>query len=141
MQAFIYTTITLYGQPSQIVQLHSHTHPACWRPGTRTRIPQPHTRNPRQVITRTWFSHHPLSLATTNGISLPAGTKMFHFPAFPPATYLTQPLATRHYPGQVSPFGNPRIKRSLANSPRHIAGRHVLHQLLMPRHPPNALYN
>ena len=27
---------------------------------------------------------HPLSLATTRGISSPAGTEMFHFPAFPP---------------------------------------------------------
>ena len=27
----------------------------------------------------------PLSLATTHGISFPAGTEMFHFPAYPPA--------------------------------------------------------
>lgn len=26
----------------------------------------------------------PLSLATTHGISSPAGTEMFHFPAYPP---------------------------------------------------------
>jgi hypothetical protein len=30
----------------------------------------------------------PLSLATTHGISFPAGTEMFHFPAFPPEPYI-----------------------------------------------------
>ena len=39
------------------------------------------------AITLIRFSHHPLSLATTNGISSPAGTKMFHFPTFPPHPY------------------------------------------------------
>src|SRR5918998_3988192 len=29
----------------------------------------------------------------------------------------------------------------VAGSPRHIAGSHVLHRLLMPRHPPYALKN
>src|SRR3954447_345454 len=29
----------------------------------------------------------------------------------------------------------------VADSPRHIAGSHVLHRLLMPRHPPYALKN
>ena len=31
--------------------------------------------------------------------------------------------------------------RSVDSSPRHIAGSHVLHRLLMPRHPPCALKN
>ena len=39
-------------------------------------------------ITRTRFSLHPLSLATTHGISsFPTGTEMFHFPAFPHTLY------------------------------------------------------
>lgn len=39
------------------------------------------------AITLIRFSHPPLSLATTHGISSPAGTKMFHFPTFPPHPY------------------------------------------------------
>ena len=51
----------------------------------------------------------PLSLATTHGISLPAGTEMFHFPAFPPHTLYIQVQVTAHDCGRVSPFGHPRI--------------------------------
>ena len=51
----------------------------------------PHTQPP-PGLTCTRFSHPPLSLATTHGItylfSLPTGTEMFHFPAFPPAPYV-----------------------------------------------------
>ena len=35
----------------------------------------------------------PLSLATTHGISFPAGTEMFHFPAYPPPQRRCQPQA------------------------------------------------
>lgn len=42
--------------------------------------------------------------------SLPAGTEMFHFPAFPlPALYI-QAGVTGLASSRVSPFGNPRIK-------------------------------
>ena len=51
----------------------------------------------------------PLSLATTHGISLPAGTEMFHFPAFPPHTLYIQVRVTAHDCCGVSPFGHPRI--------------------------------
>lgn len=48
------------------------------------------TTQPLTGITRNRFSLDPLSLATTHGItklfSLPTGTEMFHFPAFPPYT-------------------------------------------------------
>lgn len=56
---------------------------------------------------------HPLSLATTHGISLPAGTEMFHFPAFPPHTLYIQVRVTRHDSCGVPPFGNPRITARL----------------------------
>jgi hypothetical protein len=50
----------------------------------------PHTQ-PLPGLSCARFSHPPRSLATTNGItqlfSSPAGTEMFHFPAFPPAPY------------------------------------------------------
>ena len=45
-----------------------------------------------------------------------------------------------HYWYQVPPFGNLRIKATYS-SPKHIVVRHVLHQLLVPRHSPCALSN
>ena len=39
------------------------------------------------------------------------------------------------------PIRKPSDHSPLAGSPRHIAGHHVLHRLLMPRHPPNAQKN
>ena len=68
----------------------------------------PHTQ-PLPGITRTRFNHHPLSLATTHGISSPTGTEMFHFPASPPTPYTIQMQVTRHNSCRVPPFGNPRI--------------------------------
>ncbi len=41
--------------------------------------------------------------------SLPAGTEMFHFPAFPPHRLYIQRQVTAHDDCRVSPFGNPRI--------------------------------
>ena len=40
-----------------------------------------------------------------------------------------------------SPIRTPPDQRSVANSPGLIAGSHVLHRLLMPRHPPCALHS
>lgn len=72
--------------------------------------PEQHrARNPRRVIARARFDHHPLPLATTHGISTPAGTEMFHFPASPPAPYELQTRVTPHDGRRVPPFGNPRI--------------------------------
>ena len=45
--------------------------------------------------------------------SLPAGTEMFHFPAFPPNTLYIQVQVTGHDSSQVSPFGHPRITARL----------------------------
>ena len=65
---------------------------------------------PRGCIATTPVWALPRSLATTGGIirlfSLPAGTKMFQFPAFASVP------GTDNYPSGnwVVPFGNPRIK-------------------------------
>jgi hypothetical protein len=45
--------------------------------------------------------------------SLPAGTEMFHFPAFPPHALCVQAWVTGHDSCRVSPFGHPRIKARL----------------------------
>ncbi len=48
----------------------------------RTRHPTTPATQPPTGITRNRFGLI-LSLATTHGVSLPAGTEMFHFPAYP----------------------------------------------------------
>jgi hypothetical protein len=52
--------------------------------------------------------------------SLPAGTEMFHFPAFPPLALCVQARVTAHDDCRVSPFGNPRIKAWLT-TPRGLS--------------------
>lgn len=55
--------------------------------------------------------------------------------------YLIQRWVTRHNPGRVAPFGNPRIT-ACAAAPRGFSQLcHALHRLLVPRHPPCALSN
>jgi hypothetical protein len=49
--------------------------------------------------------------------SLPTGTEMFHFPAFPPHTLCIQVQVTRHNSRQVSPFGHPGITARLTAPP------------------------
>ncbi len=83
--------------------------------GAGARDPATPRAQPPTGITRARFGHHPLSLATTHGISFPAGTEMFHFPAYP----RPKPVPT-HDGRWVPPFGNPRIKALLA-APRGIS--------------------
>ena len=52
--------------------------------------------------------------------SLPAGTEMFHFPAFPPLALCVQARVTAHDDCRVSPFGNPRITARLT-TPRGLS--------------------
>ncbi len=52
--------------------------------------------------------------------SLPAGTEMFHFPAFPPHRLYIQRQVTAHNDCRVSPFGNPRITARLT-TPRGLS--------------------
>src|SRR4051794_25636735 len=72
----------------------------------------PYTQ-PLPGITRIRFSlirfRSPL-LPGSRLFSLPAGTEMFHFPAFPPHTLCVQVWVTAHDDCRVSPFGHPRIK-------------------------------
>lgn len=49
--------------------------------------------------------------------SLPTGTEMFHFPAFPPHTLCIQMRVTRHDSGWVPPFGHPGITAWLTAPP------------------------
>jgi hypothetical protein len=73
--------------------------------------------------------------------SLPAGTEMFHFPTFPPHTLFHSGAGNWTQLQLGFPIRTSPDQRSVANSPGHIAGSHVLHRLSMPRHPPCALTN
>ena len=89
-----------------------------------------------------WFGLCPVRsplLGASLLISLPSGTEMFHFPEFAPMHLCIQCMVTELSFGQVSPFGNPRIKVCLS-TPRGLSQTDsVLHRLLVPRHPPYAL--
>src|SRR5262249_47727720 len=49
--------------------------------------------------------------------SLPTGTEMFHFPAFPSHTLCIQVWITRHASCKVPPFGHPGITARLTAPP------------------------
>ena len=97
----------------------------------------------------TAITHHRFSLIRVRSplltesllFSLPAGTEMFHFPAFPPTGLYIQPAVTHHNDERGFPIRKSSDPRPVIGSPRLIADSHVLHRLLMPRHPPCALNN
>ena len=77
-------------------------------------------------------------LAESLLFSVPAGTEMVHFPALSSSTY----GFSREYRGiTLGGFPHSDIFGStpVCGSPKLIAAYHVLHRLLVPRHPPYAL--
>ena len=110
------------------------------------KVPQPRPCNARRLSHMERFSlirvRSPL-LTESLLFSLPAGTEMFHFPAFPPRTLCVQMRVTQSPCSVVRgfPIRTSWDQRSVINSPRLIADSYVLLRLLMPRHPPCALKN
>ena len=80
---------------------------------TEWEVPQPRPCNARRLSHMERFSlirvRSPL-LTESLLFSLPAGTEMFHFPAFPPHALCVQAWVTGHVSCRVPPFGHPRIK-------------------------------
>lgn len=66
---------------------------------------------------------------------------MFHFPSFPPHTLYIQVQVTTHNKQRGFPIRKSSDHTPVIGSPRLIADSHVLHRLLVPRHPPCALNN
>ena len=66
---------------------------------------------------------------------------MFHFPTFPPHTLFNSGAGTQKQLWVGSPIRTPSDHSPLVDSPRPIVDYHVLHRLLMPRHPPYAHKN
>ena len=133
-RAFGYGAITLYGREFNPVRLTRRFITAAGPVGARTPSPTTPMPQPPTGITRHRFGHHPLSLATTHGISFPAGTEMFHFPAYPPHECGAGPSRPAGYP-----IRTPSDQSPVGGSPRPIAAPRVLHRSCLPRHPPCAL--
>ena len=128
---FDYRAVTFCGDPfswssSNAVLCHSLTVRQNRRKSPTTPVTQ---RLP--AITRDRFSlirfRSPL-LTESRLLSPPAGTEMFHFPAFPPHALCVQAWVTGHVSSRVSPFGNPRITarlpapRGLSQAPTSFIG-------------------
>ena len=113
--------------PSTMTQI-SHSSP---RRQTGQNAPTTPTTQRLPAITRHRFSlirfRSPL-LTESRLFSLPAGTEMFHFPAFPPHTLYIQVRVTGHVSSRVTPFGHPRITarlpapRGLSQAPTSFIG-------------------
>ena len=109
------------------------------------KVPQPRPCNARRLSHVERFSlirvRSPL-LTESLLFSLPAGTEMFHFPAFPHAPYVFRYGSPSHSRAQRGfPIRTPWDHSPVIDSPRLIADSYVLLRLLMPRHPPCALKN
>ena len=75
-------------------------------------------------------------LAESLLMSVPPGTEMFQFPGFASWTYVFSP----RYPSLGGlPHSDIHGSKPARGSPWLFAACHVLHRLLVPRHPPNAL--
>ena len=128
---FVYRGITLYAGPFQTLRLHTAfltPRPSAADP---RKVPRPRPRNACRLSHMHRFSlfrfRSPL-LTESRLFSLPVGTEMFHFPAFPPPTLYIQAGVTGHDSSRVSPFGNPRITarlpapRGLSQAPTSFIG-------------------
>ena len=75
-------------------------------------------------------------LAESRLMSFPPGTEMFQFPRFASCAY----VFSARYPIQGGlPHSDTPGSKLARSSPRIFAACHVLHRLLVPRHPPDAL--
>ena len=115
-QTYTYGAITLYGATFQWTSTSTSFSYCLIRRQTDTSGPTTPYLQPLPGITQIRFSlfrfRSPL-LSESLLFSLPTGTEMFHFPAFPPHTLYIQARVTRHDSCWVPPFGHPRITARL----------------------------
>ena len=116
---------------------YSRTHEAFYPYGAVTRYGPPFQTVPVLTSAATGLVRVRSPLLTESRLmSFPPGTEMFQFPGFASATYgfsdgysLRSGLPHSEIPGSKPARGSPRL----------FAACHVLHRLLAPRHPPDAL--
>ncbi len=77
-------------------------------------------------------------LAQSRLISSPAGTEMFHFPAFASYNLCIQLQITMQHIARL-PDSDIFGSKCACHSPKLFAAYRVLHRLIVPRHPPYAL--
>ena len=77
-------------------------------------------------------------LSQSRFLSFPPGTEMVHFPGFARPQLWIHCGVRRFYP-RGFPHSEIPGSKPTCGSPRLIAACHVLHRLLLPRHPPCAL--
>ena len=125
MLRFAYWTITNYGRTFQTVLL---TIQVPQRGPTTPPVHRYTTGLGSSPFARHYWGNHCL-------FSLPAGTKMFQFPAFASlhkvVIIVLQTIGLSH--------SEIRGSKVICTYPRLIAAYHVLHRLREPRHPPDAL--
>ena len=118
-RVFAYGGLTLYADPFQRPSANTPHHTRNPSGGSTTTSHNTHTATPAG-LTRYRFSlfrfRSPL-LTESLLFSLPTGTEMFHFPAFPPYTLCVQVQVTPHDWCRVSPFGHPGITAWLTAPP------------------------
>ena len=129
------------GHPKPVQLTHTFITVAHHGGDEKKRPTTPHTQPP-PGITCIRFSHPPLSLATTHGITICflflRVLRCFTSPRSPP-TAIYSPLGNTTSLVLGFPIRTSSDPRSVGSSPRHIAASHVLHRLPVPRHPPCAL--
>src|SRR6476661_5180494 len=115
-QPYTYGAITLYGATFQWTSTSTGFSYCLSGRQTGPSGPTTPTAQPLPGITRNRFSlirfRSPL-LSESLLFSLPTGTEMFHFPAFPPHALYIQARVTGHDSCWVPPFGHPRITARL----------------------------
>ena len=123
-ESFAYRTVTCCGPTFQRVLL------ALRRAKTRSYYPARASLHERFGL----FPGRSPLLGESLLFSLPAGTKMFQFPAFAPHSGVVTAI-------RAAGLSHSEIRGSTAICayPRLIAAYHVLHRLREPRHPPYAL--
>ena len=137
---FVYGGLTHYARPSQTFRLHaSFLTP---RPLNSEGTHRPTTPDAQRLsaITHTRFSLLRFRSPLLTEYLLLRVLRCFTSPRSPHHP-MNSGNGDQAQPQPGSPIRTPSDQLSLANSPRHFAGRNVLHQLLVPRHPPNAQQN
>ena len=96
-----------------------------------------------QPQSKDWFGLLPFRsplLRKSIFLFLPPATKMFQFTGLLQHTYVFSMLQLGITPARF-PHSEISGSKRTYSSPKRIVVRHVLHQLLVPRHPPGALSN
>ena len=105
---FVYRAVTFFGLAFHQLRLTAGLLTRCELGRAHRVVPQHRTRKGCRLGTRTVWAA-PFSIASTKGISLPSGTKMFQFPECPLPGLCVQPGVPGHYSRRVAPFGYHRI--------------------------------